>query len=801
MAKPRPQPNRGPTDLAATIRERLAAGRSKSALEAAKELHKSSPSASSEGLLAEAYAARIAELSSNGHHKEAEEVLNVARARFPAEAARWAAAAKGAALHRGDLTDVLRHWIAGGAERESAGEELRRHLIDPAAILRVDPTVLPTADPLRAECHAILDAFEQAAKGTLEDSAREALRQVARRSPLMPWRAFVLALDAFHAGDDVRCREQLSRIADDDAVARGRDTLRLALLDPAPHDDAVTLRTVRRLVGDAIDAVGPTRKLHSLQPDDPEWDAALIDTLLALRPLGGRPVIRLLRWLTSTTPVDDLEDIAEAAGVGKNWFGKEWPRVLALLSDHAIESTIDMCRWIRDVALRLVDRDPRVPAVAIDFVLERVDALESNVDAALGEDTWQRWRSRVDTHLTLGARHEFSADIHRRVMISVLFMLEEIAASLAKKVPQRLETDDPILKLAAIAVTLQGTPKRFAGLTRIAEDESTKTREAAVRWWIDQFSEDLDAWLKLGEIQLESGDLRGFQDSLRRAGEIAPLDQHVQHSRFSAAMAALAIAWRAGDREEAHAQLIAVEGLPRSRQPMVVEFLGTVRTMLEAPRGFAAADDWKNRADLAAVRWALEGKRPAVIGQDRKEDLAFLARVARLAEATGRALTKLPSGLDPSTEFEAADLPTDPADLLAICRVGKSVARGRRLAHLSAWCGARQDGPNLPYFLVELATFLTSNVKRRFQCRALAKHFGKGSGDTALRAILDDIDLPSHLEKLTPPEAARILSDLRADWAPPAPKATKRRTIRPRQLEFDFDESDAHDKNEENASS
>jgi hypothetical protein len=786
MAKPRPHQNREPTDLIATIRERLAAGRSKSALEAAKELHKSSPSSVSEGLLADAYAARVAELSGNGSHKEAEEVLSVARARFPAEAERWIATAKGAALQRGDLTEVLRNWVAGGSAREAAGAEIRRHLNDPLTILRIDPTVLPAADPLRDECSAILQAFEQAAKGMLDDEAREALRQIGRRSPLMPWRAFVLALDAFHARDDVRCREQLARIADDDAVARGRDTLRIALLDATPHDDAVALRTARRLVGDAVDAVEPAREMRALRANGPGWAAALVATLRALRPLGGRPVLRLLRWLASTTHPDELIDIAESAGVGRNWFGMEWWRVLALMSDHPIESTIDRCCWIRDAVLRLIDRDPRIPAVAIDSILERRHELESAVDSALGEGTWRRWRSGVDSHRVLAARHESRADTHQQMMIFALFMLEQVAHSLAVKVPETLETNDPITQLAECAVTLDGTPKRFAVLANVTVDESPKIREAALRRWIERFPEDPNAWLNLSAVQLESDDLSGAQASLNRVSAIAPLDQSVQRMRFSAALIALARAWRADDLEEIRTQLRDVEDLPRARQPLESAFLRSVRHMVEDRRGDTTSGDWEARAARAAVRWAFEGHRPVAYGKDRRERLAFLARVTRLAEAAGRALSKLPSGLDPATEFEVDDLPKDPDDLLAICCMGKSAARGRRLAQLSAWHGACLDGPKLPYFLAALATFTTTGAKRHHQCLALARHFGMRSESAETRSAVEQFDLPSYVEDLTPSEAALLLADIRANLAPKARMATKPRRSRPRQLELPF---------------
>lgn len=92
----------------AGIRQLLSSGREKTALDRAKELHKTWQSAASEALVLDAYIARIRALSRQNLHLEAKSLLDLVRQRFPSAAARLSEAADSAAARAGELDQLLR---------------------------------------------------------------------------------------------------------------------------------------------------------------------------------------------------------------------------------------------------------------------------------------------------------------------------------------------------------------------------------------------------------------------------------------------------------------------------------------------------------------------------------------------------------------------------------------------------------------------------------------------------------------------------------------------------------------------
>ena len=331
--------------IAAAIRQKLAAGRSMSALKEAKDFAKRFGTPLAEDVLAEAYAARVEELGKAGLHKEAAELVAVARARFPARGATWDAASTTAARARGDLSDVLTRWRDAPESRDAITAELRAMLRDPSWL--ADSPVLAADDSLRVAAQAVRVAFQAAADGTLDDEGRAALRAVSRRSPLVPWRAFVLALDAFHRHDDARCREQLAAIEDTDAVARGRDALRAALLD-APLPAAPPMRrAVAQLVGDSPAFVEAAAVVERPQTSRNDWSAASLMLVRGLVAVNRRLALRFLRWIASSSHPDDALWCATDAGGAERLFGRdEGTRLIALLETRPTEIVACWTMWL-----------------------------------------------------------------------------------------------------------------------------------------------------------------------------------------------------------------------------------------------------------------------------------------------------------------------------------------------------------------------------------------------------------------------------------------------------------------------
>src|SRR5687767_11093194 len=91
-----------------SVRQLIENGKEKTALDRAKDLHKTYHDAASESLLLDAYLARIQALSRQNLHLEAKALLDLVRERYPAATARLAEAADSAAARSGELDQILR---------------------------------------------------------------------------------------------------------------------------------------------------------------------------------------------------------------------------------------------------------------------------------------------------------------------------------------------------------------------------------------------------------------------------------------------------------------------------------------------------------------------------------------------------------------------------------------------------------------------------------------------------------------------------------------------------------------------
>src|SRR5207249_277047 len=91
----------------ASVRQLIANGKQKVALEKAKEIHKAQHSAASEALLVDAYAARISSLMQQNLALEAKSLLDLARERYPSSRARLDQLLAPAAARAGDVAGLV----------------------------------------------------------------------------------------------------------------------------------------------------------------------------------------------------------------------------------------------------------------------------------------------------------------------------------------------------------------------------------------------------------------------------------------------------------------------------------------------------------------------------------------------------------------------------------------------------------------------------------------------------------------------------------------------------------------------
>jgi hypothetical protein len=217
----RPQPLSG-TGLEAWrthIESLLASGKSRDAVEAAKQCLKNTPGPEAEALAVKAYAARIEALQASGMHREAQALGTLVRERFPAHQIQVALLMRQSEVSTGNFETLLIELTTADAQRRRELEAiLVRGLTDPA-ILAESP-VLPGDHPLKRMARAVSDALTAVTTGPLPAGALATLDDIPRHSLLAPWKLLIRALDAFYRHADAAVLANLSGIALDSGPGR-----------------------------------------------------------------------------------------------------------------------------------------------------------------------------------------------------------------------------------------------------------------------------------------------------------------------------------------------------------------------------------------------------------------------------------------------------------------------------------------------------------------------------------------------------------------------------------------------------
>ena len=202
------------------VRQLIANGKHKVAVEAAKEIHKAQATAASEALLVDAYAARIQSLIDQNLPTEARALLELVRERYPSARERLNARNGSSGMPAGQLDELVRPLNDPelSAERCAAIETaVAREVSDIAAL--AECAALPSEHPLRKAASALQRAFLAVTEGLVGEEAVE-LPEVSHRSPLAPWKLLVRAIACFYRGEDEACRRYLEAVKPEAAPAR-----------------------------------------------------------------------------------------------------------------------------------------------------------------------------------------------------------------------------------------------------------------------------------------------------------------------------------------------------------------------------------------------------------------------------------------------------------------------------------------------------------------------------------------------------------------------------------------------------
>jgi uncharacterized protein len=215
--------------IAANIRQLIFDGKSKTALDNAKEFHKKQGSAESEILLIDAYLARIQSLFDQNFVVEAQSLIALVRQRFPSAKERLDHLNSAASARGGDLDELLKPLNDPGlsAERRAAIEQVIQNQVTDLVAL-AGCAALPPEHGLRQAAAAIDKAFGVVTSGPVTDQ-QIALPEVSHRSPLANWKLLIRAIACFYRNQDKACEDCLAAIRPESAPWRLVPTMRAML--------------------------------------------------------------------------------------------------------------------------------------------------------------------------------------------------------------------------------------------------------------------------------------------------------------------------------------------------------------------------------------------------------------------------------------------------------------------------------------------------------------------------------------------------------------------------------------------
>jgi len=177
----RTQPPSGPGREAwpSRIESLIARGKSRDAVEAAKQYLKHIPGPDAEAFAVKAYTARIEALQASGLHREAQALGALVRERFPAHQSQVAMLMRQSEVAAGNFDALLAELVTADAPRRRELEAmLARGLTDPAVL--TESPVLPADHPLKRMARAVLDALTAVTTGPLPAGALTSLGAIPR---------------------------------------------------------------------------------------------------------------------------------------------------------------------------------------------------------------------------------------------------------------------------------------------------------------------------------------------------------------------------------------------------------------------------------------------------------------------------------------------------------------------------------------------------------------------------------------------------------------------------------------------
>jgi hypothetical protein len=678
----------------ASVRQLIANGRCKAALESAKQHHKALGTPASEALLVDAYAARIEALLQQNLTLEAKSLIEVVDQRYPANRTRLEAVSATVAGRSGTLDTLIAPLSDPqlSSERRTAIEQVvRRDVTDLSALASC--ASLSPEHPLRRAATALDRAFTAVTSGSVTSDVI-ALTEVPHRSPLASWKLLVRAIASFYRHDDAACQEQFNAIGPDSAAARLVPAM-LAMLGLKSREDLTP--SAAALVSQAtVDSSALRKALNCVERliDDGHERAVLA---------GIRTAVQECR---KSAP-EQLERLKQHIGVRCVVAGLDKGKVTAALGGQVREDAY---------FFRLLARG-----------LEQSGSPE---DAALACGIWDEFRKQAVREGWFAPNGAEAAALYLHIA--------EVLRRLPKELYQR-------------ACTLDPHREAFAEWFEWASGQSPREAERVAEAWHKVRPVDIDPILHLME---SAADRKAFPKALTylvRAERIDSVHPEVRRARLRLLVGGVLRHIQQNKPHLAALKLAELSALPESQQKDRPAFLAALRFLLSLANGDAerlAAECTEVErllgssiaAKLLLFGVAAAAKRGEQVRLEPCERLAAeermalpaaVARVTALARDMNTVNLQLPwmYVAEAARQLPQVSASLDTSQLQTLAEAGVS-ARHIELGYAASAAGLGRGGPTEARFLLLRALSLPEQrFERRAVCAAAALELARDRRD------------------------------------------------------------------------
>jgi hypothetical protein len=688
-----------------SVRQLIANGKFKTALDNAKEFHKHQRTAASEALLLDAYVARIQSLLDQNLAPEAKSLLAIVRERFPSAKERLESCTAAVSARGSDLSELLEPLNDPGLspERRSAIEQIIQTQVTDLRAL-ADCAALSPEHSLRRAATALDRAFEQVTSGPLTEE-QIALPEVPYRSPLAAWKLLVRAIAYFHLGQDQECLECLVAIKPESAPSRLVPVMH-AMLGEKKSDPrkAAEDALVSRIGGGLAELRDALAEL-----DHAFWEDADENRIFKAVRTAVRECLR-----SAPDRVQELKRIVAVRGEAQ---GRNKPLLLEALGGAPVPDAVFL--RMSAVSIECSDDDEDVPEACDRWEQFRRQAIREGWFRADGVEA-----ATVYLHM---------ADLLGRLKRKRLKELQQIVHSAkppAEDVCYFLFPE----KLYARACTIDPHPEVFAQWMRWAASESASRAENVAREWHRIRPDDFEPLLYLMKQAEKRHAFPNALLYLEKAERIDAVHSEVRAARPRLLAAAVLSHLKNKKPHLAAEKLVALAKLPQSQQGDRPAFLAALeylvfKALSDEPRasearlrterllggGLAAGFLTYGLATIAKRGDFVSLSQPkALSGQERKAIPASLARVLAVAKDLGFTKFQLPVFYFAETEkqFPAASSNLSEEQILSLGELGLATFHPK-LAWAASVEGLKRGGPTEARFLLLRARTLPEDGERQ----------------------------------------------------------------------------------------